>query len=493
MTEIKNEKFNELKMLIVDDSKTLGMIIKDILMTLGFNKENIEQASDAYDALNALESKKFDLMSSNLWMPSSLNGLELLDEIRSHDSGDIKDIPFMLITGETNEKFVSMAMEKGASCYLSKPFNIEKFKDEIDKIFCPEKQDEGEKEGEQTGTAAEIQKKQPITLGQEPDPQLKGMKVLLVDDSPTNITILKNTLANQGFELSEASSGEAALKMLVRALPDLILLDVTMSGIDGYETCRRIKSEEATQNIPIVFISSMNETENIIEGFTAGGIDYISKPFRKEEVVSRVKCQLQLRKSVKDREILIEEILESKEKKDVLINELLVLKEQLETASKTDPLTELPNRRGLNESLASEKLRYERNKKSFCIILCDVDHFKQINDNHGNDAGDHILVEVAKVFKKVTRKQDIVGRWGGEEFLALLPETELEGGLVLAEKFRSKIELNKFEFNKTLFSMSMSFGVAEFNAKDSTIDQCITRADQCLLKAKEEGRNKVVS
>jgi two-component system, chemotaxis family, chemotaxis protein CheY len=135
MTDIKNEKFNELKMLIVDDSNALGMIIKDILVTLGFNLKNIEQVGDAYDALNTLGSQKFDLMSSNLWMPSSLNGLELLEKIRSHKNEDIKDIPFILITGETNDKFISQALEKGANCYLSKPFNIEKFKDELEKIF----------------------------------------------------------------------------------------------------------------------------------------------------------------------------------------------------------------------------------------------------------------------------------------------------------------------------------------------------------------------
>jgi CheY-like chemotaxis protein len=135
MTDIKNEKFNELKMLIVDDSNALGMIIKDILVMLGFNIENIEQVGDAYDAINILESQKFDLMSSNLWMPSSLNGLELLEKIRSHKNKDIKDIPFILITGETNDKFVSQALEKGANSYLTKPFNIEKFKDELEKIF----------------------------------------------------------------------------------------------------------------------------------------------------------------------------------------------------------------------------------------------------------------------------------------------------------------------------------------------------------------------
>lgn len=493
MTGIKNEKFNELKMLIVDDSKTLGMIIKDILMALGFNKENIEQVGNAYDALNVLESKKFDVMSSNLWMPSSLNGLELLERIRSHDNDNIKELPFMLITGETSEKFVSMAFEKGANSYLSKPFNIEKFKEELDKIFSS---GEGEGEGgeeKQTEVPISIQKTEPITLGQEPDPQLKGMKVLIVDDSSTNITILKNTLNKQGFQLTEAPSGEIALKMLFGSLPDLILLDVTMSGIDGYETCRRIKNQEETKNIPVIFISSMNETENIIRGFDAGGSDYISKPFRAEEVVSRVKSQLQLRKTIKDKEVLIEEILDSREKKDLLIKELLILKEQLEAASKTDPLTEMPNRRGLNESLDNEKLRFERNKKTFCLVLASIDTFRKINDKYGHDAGDFVLVESAKIIKSVARKQDIVGRWGAQEFLALLPETECEGGAKLAEKLRVKIEEHNFEFNQQSISITMSFGVVEYNSDEQDIDSCINKVDSLLNKAKEAGRNQIMS
>ncbi len=493
MTEIKNEKFSELKMLIVDDSKTLGMIIKDILMTLGFNRENIEQVGNAYDALNILESQKFDLMSSNLWMPSSLNGLELLEKIRAHKNQDIKDLPFILITGETSEKFVSMAFEKGANSYLTKPFNIENFKDELEKIFCPQEEEEKEVEEEKTDTSPIRENSKPITLGQEPDPQLKGMKLLIVDDSATNVTILRNTLKNQGYELMEAPSGEIAIKMLFGALPDLILLDVTMAGIDGYETCRRIKSDESTKNIPVIFISSMNETENIIRGFDAGGSDYISKPFRVEEVVSRVKSQLQLRKTVKDKEILIEEILDSKEKKDLLIKELLILKEQLESASKTDALTELPNRRGLNENLDNEKLRFERNKKAFSIVLCDIDFFKKINDEFGHDAGDFVLAEVAKVIKTVARKQDIVGRWGAQEFLALLPETEGEGGIKLAEKLQGKIENHKFQFNQQSISITMSFGVTEYNSDEKDIDSCISKVDSLLHKAKEAGRNMVVS
>jgi CheY-like chemotaxis protein len=111
-----------------------------------------------------------------------------------------------------------------------------------------------------------------ISLGQEPDPQLKGMKVLIVDDSWTNITILKNTLKYEDFELSDAPSGDSALKMFDGVLPDLILLDVIMPGIDGYETCRRIKKEEAIKIFPVIFISSMNETEDIIQGFMAGGM-----------------------------------------------------------------------------------------------------------------------------------------------------------------------------------------------------------------------------
>ncbi len=164
---------------------------------------------------------------------------------------------------------------------------------------------------------------------------------------------------------------------------------------------------------------------------------------------------------------------------------------ELELSANTDPLTKLLNRRGMADKLDNEKFRYERNKKAFSIILCDIDHFKKINDNYGHDAGDYILREVAKILNSASRKPDIFCRWGGEEFLALLPETDLKGGAILAEKLRATIEGNDFIFHSNKIPVTLSFGLCEFD-ETMTIDNCIKMADRCLYLAKEAGRNQLI-
>lgn len=179
--------------------------------------------------------------------------------------------------------------------------------------------------------------------------------------------------------------------------------------------------------------------------------------------------------------------------KDLLIQELQHLKAQLEISAKTDPLTGLLNRRGMLEQIEQEKIRAERHKSHFSFIIMDIDHFKRVNDTYGHDAGDYVLREIAIHMKEFLRKQDILCRWGGEEFLVLLPDTDLRGGIILAEKCRSRVEKEVFNYNQKELHMTMSFGVSVRLEADMDMDTCIKRADECLYEAKNTGRNKVVS
>ncbi len=180
------------------------------------------------------------------------------------------------------------------------------------------------------------------------------------------------------------------------------------------------------------------------------------------------------------------------EKKELLIQELLDLKKKLEISARTDPLTDLPNRRGLAEKLEYERVRFDRSKSPFTIIMGDIDQFKDINDTFGHDAGDHILTGIARMLKDNSRKQDIVSRWGGEEFIILLPETDLRNGAILAEKLRFKIESEVFVYQGTKIPVTLSFGLSVYNKKGLKTDDVIKEADQCLYQAKNSGRNKVV-
>ncbi len=297
-------------------------------------------------------------------------------------------------------------------------------------------------------------------------------KILVIDDTPVNLDVLWKTLEPMGYIVQIAPNGEAALKIISdSSLPDLILLDVMMPGIDGFETCKRLKANERTRDIPVIFLTAKSETEYVVRGFEVGGVDYITKPFNQEEVCVRVRTHVLLKKTLLEKEELIE---------------------QLKVSSKTDSLTELLNRRGVMERMEIETHRFERNKKFFSIVLCDIDFFKKVNDTYGHEAGDLVLVEVGKIIKDNCRKQDVASRWGGEEFLVLLPETDLEGAKLVAEKIRNEIESHEFVYQERKIPVTMSFGLSLFTEKYENIDDCIRLADDCLYQAKKTGRNKIV-
>lgn len=302
--------------------------------------------------------------------------------------------------------------------------------------------------------------------------KLSGMKVLMVDDTPANLDILGHIMKMGGLDLSVAPNGEKALQIISKQQPDLILMDVMMPGMDGFEVCKQLKSDESTRDIPIIFVTARVETSDIVKGFTVGGVDYISKPFREEEVLARIGSQLSLRKLAYEKEELIK---------------------RLDSLSRIDPLTKLSNRRDIFEKLEYEQSKYERYGNEFSIIMCDIDYFKKINDQFGHDVGDHVLRDVAEILQNSVRKVDYIARWGGEEFLAVLTETSLLGAAQVAEKIRVSVEKHKYELDQDMDPVTMSFGVACHVGKDGTIDGLIKTADELLYKAKERGRNCVVS
>jgi len=183
----------------------------------------------------------------------------------------------------------------------------------------------------------------------------------------------------------------------------------------------------------------------------------------------------------------------AREKQKELIQELLELKQKLEDSAHTDPLTDLPNRRAWGKHLEYETARFKRSGKPFSILLTDLDHFKKINDTLGHDAGDQILIQIARLMKNLIRQQDIVCRWGGEEFIALLPETPLEGAKTLAERIRAKVESHSFTYLDQEIPVTLSIGLSSVTHSNQNVNDAVKSADDCLYKAKHLGRNRVVS
>lgn len=296
------------------------------------------------------------------------------------------------------------------------------------------------------------------------EPDLAGSSILVVDDNPNNLQVIGNALKGYGFRLHFVLHGAQVEAAVAANNPDLILLDVRMPDVDGFDVCRQLQADPRTARIPVIFVTAAyKDSESIVRGFEVGGVDYITKPFFAPELIARVRTHLQLKK----------------------------YKDHLERLSSTDTLTGLLNRRGMSERLAAEESRVRRSEGGFAVCIADVDHFKAINDTHGHQLGDDVLESIAATMRSAVREHDVVARWGGEEFLLLLPDTGVDGAHVLAEKLRCAVQAQSFTSDVGSFEVTMTFGVALWST-GSSIAGCIREADDALYEGKRQGRNRVV-
>ncbi len=292
--------------------------------------------------------------------------------------------------------------------------------------------------------------------------------VLIVDDTPTNIQVLAEAL-RADYRVKVAGSGKMALEIIQQAQPDLILLDVMMPDLDGYEVCRTLKIDPLTQNIPVIFVTAKTDTVDETFGLQLGAVDYIAKPFRLPIVLARVRNHVAL-----------------KLKSDLL-----------ESLALLDGLTSIPNRRRFDQSLEIEWKRAQRSELPLSVLMFDIDHFKAYNDALGHRAGDDCLTRVAMLLSEsLERPGDLLARYGGEEFVALLPETDAEGAARKAERCRLQIEAARIPHpnSGTAGWVTVSIGVGTLLPDGATHPGVlIEQADARLYRAKAAGRNQVCS
>lgn len=304
----------------------------------------------------------------------------------------------------------------------------------------------------------------------------KPQTILVADDEPANRALIQRRLERAGYRVLTAQNGREAVDVALKSLPDLVLLDVMMPVMDGLEACQLIKETEATHDIPVIFLSARDETDLKVSGLNLGANDYISKPFKAEELIARVSVAMRL-----------------KRERDALrrtADEARVYAEAAQERAMTDALTGLLNRYGLQRILAHEYAEARRYNRPLSCLVIDIDNFKTINDTYGHTTGDAALKQVASILNEAVRRSDMVCRLGGEEFLALLPETTLDGALALAEKIRATTSEREFGESLRIFHLTLSIGAAALQDNESGNDM-IARADMALYHAKEKGRNRV--
>ncbi|TVY07612.1 diguanylate cyclase [Paenibacillus cremeus] len=327
------------------------------------------------------------------------------------------------------------------------------------------------------------------------------MRILIIDDDEDTSILLETILRSEGYiYIDTMNSGHEALSMMgfgdappQTAQPDLILLDVLMPVMDGIETCSRLKSIPVLQDVPIIMVTGMSDDEVLKQSFDAGASDYITKPFKKVELLVRIRSALRLKSEIDRR----------KEREAELLRVTSLLEDavlNLRQVSLTDGLTALTNRRGFDENWAREFERLMQGQAdaslddALSLVLLDVDQFKQYNDIYGHVEGDRCLQRVAEVLRRETKQPGVLAaRYGGEEFVLLLPGTTSEAAVATAERVRTGVEGLRIEHSQSKVSsfVTISLGVVSIRpADDTSMSAVIAAADQALYEAKAAGRNR---
>ncbi|MDP9173253.1 MAG: diguanylate cyclase [Planctomycetota bacterium] len=280
--------------------------------------------------------------------------------------------------------------------------------------------------------------------------------ILIVDDSVFLHKLVRAHLEGEAIDLHFANSGEEGLSAAVNLKPSLILLDVDMPEMNGFEVCRRLKANMLTENIPIIFLTADIASEDKVKGLNLGAGDYITKPFKPEELRARVRAALRN-------------------------------KSQVEQVAMVDELTKLWNRTYLDLHLPAQLSLSRRTNRPLTCIIGDIDGLGKINENHGEVTGDEVVQTVAKIISGQSRGQDIVCYLGNGRFAALLPGTDRDGAVLFADRCRAEIERQTKNHDGTDLNATCSFGVSDWQAQDNS--SLLDRADASLFCAKQSGRN----
>ncbi|MDX2470417.1 MAG: response regulator [SAR324 cluster bacterium] len=433
-----------MKILVVEDSSIIRQVIVRELSSGG---HDVTQAEDGEAALKILKTQSFDLISLDIEMPG-INGYEVCKEFRKFETltKNKAPTPILFLTAEDSLEGRLKGFDVGGTEFFVKPFAKGELLEAIERLFLPVK-------------------------------TFKNKCILIVDDAQVLRTILSSILIAQGVKVIEAVDGEEAFEILKNSHKtiDLVITDYEMPKMKGDELCQKIRSHLGLAEMPIIFLTAASEVSYILEMFASGANDLIHKPFSKEELVARLNLHL---KEMDLKTQLVNTISKLK-RANITLNQMAI----------TDGLTQLYNHKHIKEQLEVRLQEASRHNKPVSVLMFDIDHFKKVNDTHGHQTGDHVIAKIAEVIVSQVRDIDLVGRYGGEEFLVILPETNLEQALIPAENIRKAIENSTWPVPEMV--ITISGGLKSFESE--TCLELINCCDQLLYKAKEGGRNQICS
>ena len=286
---------------------------------------------------------------------------------------------------------------------------------------------------------------------------------MVVEDDAGIRALYRAVLRMRGHVVVEVERGDEALLEARACNPDVVVLDLGLPGLDGLGVLAQLKADAQLRTVPVIVSTAWDDTETVTQALGAGAHDYVKKPFVPDELAARVDAAVRL-----------------KAERDALTQD-----------ASMDPLTGLPNRRSLTTELEREHALARRGRPIFSVLLLDVDHFKAVNDQRGHAAGDQVLQEIGRRLRSRARTSDVVGRWGGEEFLIVAPDTDVSGAQILADGLRTALAEDPFLVESGPVRITASVGVAAWERE--TVDELLGRADDALYAAKSSGRDVVVA
>jgi two-component system, cell cycle response regulator len=447
------------QILVVDD---IPANVKLLEAKLTSEYYDVITARDGFEAIKQAKEHKPDIILLDVMMPG-MDGFETCKKIK--EDPDISHIPIVMVTALSEKSDRLKGLDSGADDFLTKPINdMALFARVKSLIRIKMLLDE-----------LRLRDKTSTQMGIESDTKMlsdvSGAKVLLVDDD----TIQGKQIVAKLGETYEVEWMEEAADVLQKAMEgdfDAVLISTTLGDTDGLRLASQIKSQEETRNVPLLVLVDEDDTRLMYKSLELGINDYLTMPIDRNEMTARVRTQIRRKR--------YQEALRSNYQKSI-------------SMAVTDSLTGLYNRHYLNTHLTNMVQEALKNNKPLAFMIMDMDHFKEVNDTHGHDAGDLILKQLSGIIINTVRSSDLAARFGGEEFVVLMPETDAQAAMATASRLREQVETTPLKINAQgeTISKTISIGVATLRPQGDTVEDLMKRADTMLYEAKNGGRNQV--
>jgi two-component system cell cycle response regulator len=486
------------KILIIEDNKLNLKLIRTILLISNFK---VFEAENAEVGFQIIEEHHPDIILMDIQLPG-MDGLTATRRIKASEA--YKHIPVIALTAKAMDGDEQKALAAGCDGYIVKPINTKGFISTLNSCI----QTSIQESPSQPAKTLPIESENVNTL----DHRIKNIedafshrrKILIVDDEPLNVDLMEKQLAQYSYDTIVAYCGEDALEIVEKELPDLIILDIVMPGIDGFEVIRAIRANKRTVDIPIILCTVLDSKEQRIRGLNLGADEFLNKPIMFEELVARVRSLIRIKayqEQIKGYETIKESFVsfqhedsETDITKNEQTNSTDKSKRRFENAlhtALTDPLTNLYNQNYFLHFLEKELQRVKRNKIPLSLMMININNFKVIHEKEGKSVGDIILKDTGRMLTNSIREVDIASRYGGEVFAVILPYTDETGASIVSERLRNTIASHKYTYpgSKKEYKITVSIGVV--SCQNNPIDKTamVQTAEELIQSSKKEGKN----